>query len=215
MHFDPCFHSEQAAQSFCESVLWPAGPVCPHCRATGERIARLKGKSTRRGTYKCYACRRPFTVRIGTVFESSHLDLHLWLQAIYLISFAGMRAPRYLYRERITVRQLEETLGVARKTAWLVSRRIRELTKQDDAPSATADEHRAAFQGNTVANARTVTADRNHKKPIGGRTGPGSSPTLERPEAEGSKATAQGESGKPRSKRRQRQPDPKQTDLFR
>src|SRR5271154_6681784 len=101
---EPCFHNEDAAYSFCEARLWPDGPACPHCRATGERIRRLKGRSTRRGTFKCYGCRRPFTVKIGTVFESSHLELHLWLQAIYLTTFAN---------KKITVRRLQQTLGVA------------------------------------------------------------------------------------------------------
>ena len=90
---EPYFHNEDAAYSFCESRLWPAGPLCPHCRSTGEKVGKLKGKSTRRGTYKCYACLRPFTVKIGTVFESSHLELHLWLQAIYLVSFARGGSP--------------------------------------------------------------------------------------------------------------------------
>ena len=113
---EPYFHNEDAAYSFCESRLWPAGPLCPHCRSAGGKVGKLKGKSTRRGTYKCYTCRRPFTVKIGTVFESSHLKLHLWLQAIYLVSFA---------RKKLTVRQLQQTLGIGLKTAWILNRRIR------------------------------------------------------------------------------------------
>ena len=63
------FHSEEAAYEFAEARLWPDGPTCPHCGAAKEHVGRLKGKTNRVGLYKCYACRKPFTVKIGTVFE--------------------------------------------------------------------------------------------------------------------------------------------------
>jgi transposase-like protein len=201
----PHFHNEKAAYAFCESRLWPAGPVCPHCRCTGAQIGKLKGKSTRLGTYKCYGCRRPFTVKIGTVFESSHLKLNLWLQAIYLVSFT---------RRRITVRQLQQTLGIARKTAWALNRRIRKLIPRDDGPLAIVGEHRSAAAGETLASAKTLTVDRDRTKPAGAPAGAGSSPTLERPEARGSKPEPKREYRKRRSKRRPRQPDPKQLTLL-
>ncbi len=202
---EPYFHNENAAYSFCESRLWPAGPVCPHCRSTGGKVGKLKGKSTRRGTYKCYECRRPFTVKIGTVFESSHLKLHLWLQAIYLVSFA---------RRRITIRQLQQTLGIGLKTAWVLNHRIRELITRDDGPLAIGGEHRSPLVGDTLASAKTVTVDRDRMKPAGARSGADSSPTLERPEAGGSKREPKREYPKRRSKRRPLQPDPKQLTLF-
>ena len=201
---EPYFHNENAAYAFCQSRLWPAGPVCPHCRCTGGKIGKLKGKSTRRGTYKCYQCRRPFTVKIGTIFESSHLKLHLWLQAIYLVSFA---------KRRITVRQLQQTLGIALKTASVLNRRIRELTARDDGPLAIVGERRSVV-GETLASAKTLTVDRDRAKPAGALAGAGSSSTLERPEARGSKPEPKREYGKRRSKRRPRQPDPKQLNLF-
>src|ERR1700733_6507395 len=77
----PHLHDEEAAFKFVESRVWPNGPVCPHC-ACVERIGKLEGKSTRMGVYKCYNCRKPFTVRVGTIFEDSHLEFKLWLQAI-------------------------------------------------------------------------------------------------------------------------------------
>src|SRR5208283_4951345 len=81
----PWFHNEEASYEFVESRIWPQGPVCPHC---GEkvRVSKMEGKSTRIGTYKCYACRKPFTVKIGTIFEDSHAPMRLWLQAIYLMA---------------------------------------------------------------------------------------------------------------------------------
>ncbi len=76
---DKHFHDEAAAYRWVEARVWPEGPVCPHCGGV-DRISPMKGKSTRVGTYKCYQCRKPFTVKIGTIFEPSHIPLRLWLQ---------------------------------------------------------------------------------------------------------------------------------------
>lgn len=195
-------------------MLWPAGPECPHCQSTGERIRKLKGTSTRRGTYKCYGCRRPFTVKVGTVFESSHLDLRLWLQAIYLVAFATGRLKEPYLPKMVTVRRLQETLGVARKTAWIVSRRIRELIKRDDTPSVVAGETSDAGPANTSASDRTAMAGLDRNNPTCARTRSGSSPPRQPAEVSRSKSKAQRESGKPYSKRRQSKPDPRQLKLL-
>jgi transposase-like protein len=79
------FHDEAAAYAFLEAQIWPNGPICPHCRETA-RISKMNGQSTRIGVHKCYACRMQFTVKVGTVFEASHVKLHLWLQAVALLS---------------------------------------------------------------------------------------------------------------------------------
>ena len=114
------FHQEEAAYKYVESVVWPEGnPVCPHCGST-ERISKMKGKSTRIGLYKCYVCRKPFTVKIGTIFEDSHVKLHLWLQAIYLICAS---------KKGCSANQLHRTLGVTLKTAWFMGHRIREIMR--------------------------------------------------------------------------------------
>lgn len=115
----PQFHSEEAAFAYVEARIWPNGPVCPHCGGV-ERLGKLQGKTTRVGLWKCYQCRKPFTVRIGTIFESSHLPLHIWLQAMYLI--AGSK-------KGISSNQLHRTLGVTLKTAWFLSHRIREAMR--------------------------------------------------------------------------------------
>ena len=111
------FHSEEAAYEFVEARLWPAGPVCPHCGATKEHTGRLRGKTNRVGLYKCYACRRPFTVKIGTVFESSHVPMRVWLQAIYLFCSS---------KKGISIRQLQRTFNCGLKTAWFLGHRVRE-----------------------------------------------------------------------------------------
>jgi transposase-like protein len=116
----PQFQSEEKAFAYVESRLWPNGPVCPHCGGY-ERISKMQGKSTRVGLYKCYQCRKPFTVRMGTLFESSHVKLHVWLMAIYLI--AGSK-------KGISSNQLARTLGLTVKSAWFLSHRIREAMRE-------------------------------------------------------------------------------------
>lgn len=148
----PHLHDERAAYAFVEARVWPQGRVCPHCGVVDQSSA-MKGKSTRIGAYKCYACRKPFTVKIGTIFEASHVPMHLWLQAIFLIASS---------KKGISSNQLHRTLGVTLKTAWFMSHRIREAMKRtDDTPMGgpgkivEADE---TYFG-PVANPKTVDAD--------------------------------------------------------
>jgi transposase-like protein len=115
------FHNEEAAFEYVEAHLWPNGPTCPHCgNADATKIGRLQGKTTRAGLRKCYACRKPFTVRMGSIFEDSHFPLHLWLQAIHLMCAS---------KKGISTRQLQRMLGCGLKTAWFLSHRIRETMK--------------------------------------------------------------------------------------
>lgn len=118
----PHFHNEDAAFAYVEARVWPEGPTCPHCGGV-ERISKMQGKSTRQGLYKCYQCRKPFTVRMGTIFESSKVPLHIWLQAMYLV--AGSK-------KGISSHQLARTLGLTVKTAWFLSHRIREAMREGD-----------------------------------------------------------------------------------
>ncbi len=79
------YHDEQAAYAWVEARVWPDGPICPHCGSV-DRATALRGTSTRIGVHKCRDCRKPFTVKVGTIFESSHVPMHLWLQAIALLT---------------------------------------------------------------------------------------------------------------------------------
>lgn len=117
---DKHFHNEAAAYKFVEARVWPDGPVCPHCGGGKSRISKMRGKSTRMGAYKCYQCRKPFTVKVGTIFEASHVPLHLWLQAMFLMSSG---------KKGISSNQLHRVLGVTLKTAWFMSHRIREAMR--------------------------------------------------------------------------------------
>jgi transposase-like protein len=116
---DKHFHNEEAAYAFVEARIWPNGPVCPHCGGV-DRIGRLQGKTTRVGAYKCYQCRKPFTVKVGTVFEASHVPMRHWLQAMFLLSSS---------KKGISSNQLHRTLGCTLKTAWFISHRIREAMR--------------------------------------------------------------------------------------
>src|SRR5216684_8809580 len=113
---EPRLRKEQAAYAHVEAIVWPNGRVCPHCGVV-DKSGPLKGKSTRIGTYKCYACRKPFTVKVGTIFESSHIKLHVWLQAMHLLCSS---------KKGMSSHQLHRVLGVTLQTAWFLSHRIRE-----------------------------------------------------------------------------------------
>ncbi len=113
------FHDEDAAYAYLEARLWSNGPVCPRC-GQHDRISKMGGKSTRVGVYKCYQCRKPFRVTVGTVFESSHVPLRLWLQCVHLMASS---------KKGISSNQLSRTLGVTLKTAWFMSHRVREAMR--------------------------------------------------------------------------------------
>lgn len=124
------FHDEEAAFAELEAILWPEGPVCPHCGGM-DRVYALKGVRTkpskkhpegieRHGLKKCGHCRKQFTVRVGTVFEDSHAPLHKWFQAIHLLCSS---------KKGISSHQLHRTLEVQYNTAWFMSHRIREAMR--------------------------------------------------------------------------------------
>jgi len=153
---EPQFHNEEAAYAFVEARVWPEGPVCPRC-GTFERIGKLEGKSTRIGTYKCYECRKPFTVKIGTIFESSHVKMHIWLQAIYLIAAS---------KKGMSANQLHRTLGVTLKTAWFMGHRIREAMRSGDLTPFGSDGGAVEVDETFIGHDRTI-------KPKGQKKGRG------------------------------------------
>jgi len=125
------FHDEEAAFAELEAILWPDGPVCPHCGCLG-RIYALKGVRSkpskknpegvvRHGLKKCGDCRKQFTVRVGTVFEDSHAPLHKWFQAIHLLASS---------KKGISSHQLHRIMEVQYNTALFMSHRIREAMRE-------------------------------------------------------------------------------------
>ncbi len=118
----PYFHDEAAAYAELEATLWPHGPVCPRCGGL-DRITAVKGG--RMGLRRCGPCKRQFTVTVGTVFESRHVPLNKWLQAVYLLCSS---------KKGISSHELMRTLEVQYKTAWLMMHRIREAMKAGQLP---------------------------------------------------------------------------------
>lgn len=121
----PYFHDEQAAFTFVEAIIWPRGPVCPHCGGC-VRISSITpnlAKRVRFGLKKCGQCKGQFTVRMGTIFEESKLPMTKWLQAIFLMTAS---------KKGVSAHQLHRTLEVTYKTAWFLAHRIREAMRTGD-----------------------------------------------------------------------------------
>jgi transposase-like protein len=116
---NPIFTDETKAREWLEARVWPHGPACPHCGVAG-KATLMQGKSHRPGLYQCNACREPFTVTVGTLYERSKIPLHKWLAATHLLmaSKKGMSAL-----------QISRMLGLPYKTAWFMMHRIRESLK--------------------------------------------------------------------------------------
>ncbi len=115
------YTDETAAREHLEALLWPEGPLCPHCgNADPDRIHKLAGKSTRPGVFKCRECEKPFTVTVGTVFERSKVPLNQWVYATHLLTAS---------KKGVSSHQLSRMLGVSYKTAWFMTHRIREAMR--------------------------------------------------------------------------------------
>ncbi|MCZ6802976.1 MAG: IS1595 family transposase [Proteobacteria bacterium] len=110
------FPDQESARTYLESRLWPDGTKCPACSGK-ERITTRKG-----GYYRCNACKVDFTVRTGTIFERSHVPLHKWLFAMYLLITS---------RKGISSLQLSKEIGITQKSAWFVLQRLREACGND------------------------------------------------------------------------------------
>lgn len=133
--YEPRFTDENAAREHLESLQWPNGPVCPHCKSTNaKRLPAQRGRPTkahpegavRAGVVQCNDCRKQYSVTVGTVFESSKIPLHKWLLANHLMVAS---------KKGISAHQLHRMLGVTYKTAWFMSHRIREaMISTDDTP---------------------------------------------------------------------------------
>ena len=117
----PQFQDADKAREYLEAQVWPNGRICPHCGVIGEHYV-LSGKSARPGLYKCQACREPFTVTVGTVFERSKIGLHVWLQVVHLMAAS---------KKGISAKQVERMTGVTYKSAWFMCHRIREAMKAE------------------------------------------------------------------------------------
>lgn len=100
------FPDEQAAVDYLSKILWPLGPVCPYCQS--DRNSPCKSK---KHFHQCKDCRKFFTIRVGTIFERSHIPLHKWLLAMYIIVTS---------RKGVSSLQLSKELGITQKAAWFL-----------------------------------------------------------------------------------------------
>jgi transposase-like protein len=138
-----CFSDEADAYKTLEGIRWPDGPICPHCGVIDEATylepknggrKTNQGKVSPRRVWKCRACKKQFSVTVGTIFERSHIKIHKWLMAVYLMSAS---------KNGVSAHELHRTLKVTYKTAWFMCHRIREAMKRE--PLA------AKFTGTVVA----------------------------------------------------------------
>ena len=113
------YADEDKARALLESLLWPSGPVCPRCKfAEVYKITPRAGSKspTRKGVYKCAACREQFTITVGTILQDSHLPISKWLMAFSILCASKKSVSAY---------QLHRMLGITYKTAWFMAHRIR------------------------------------------------------------------------------------------
>ncbi len=168
MKLQKIYTDDIAAREHLESLLWPDGPICPHCgNVDPQRIHKLAGKSTRPGVFKCRECEKPFSVTVGTVFERTHVPLHKWVYATHLLTAS---------KKGISSHQLMRMLGVTYKTAWFMAHRIREAMRPANPPAMggggkTIEADETYFGPVDEPKIRTMTTKGN---PFtrGGRTGP-------------------------------------------
>jgi transposase-like protein len=104
------FGDPEVANAYVASLRWPTGPRCPRCGSTEHSYI-----STRR-LWKCRACGRQFSVKVGTIFEGSPLGLDKWLPAIWVAANS---------EGAISSHELGRVLGVTQKSAWFMLHRIR------------------------------------------------------------------------------------------
>jgi transposase-like protein len=113
----PHFQTSEAAREYLEALCWGSERVCPHCGTVNESFATKKP-----GVYRCRIkeCRKDFSVTTKSVMESSHIKLHIWLQAFYLMASS---------KKGVSAHQLHHALGVTYKSAWFLAHRTREAMR--------------------------------------------------------------------------------------
>lgn len=117
---NPIFHDETKAREWLEARIWADGRACPHCGVV-DSSTLMQGKSHRPGLYQCNACREPFTVTVGTLYERSKIPLCKWLAATHLMMAS---------KKGVSSLQIHRMLGVSKKSAWFLMHRIRESLRE-------------------------------------------------------------------------------------
>jgi transposase-like protein len=146
------FKNETAAREWLETRIWKDGRVCPHCGVL-DQSTLMQGKSHRPGLYQCNACRQPFTVTVGTLYERSKIPLHKWLAATQLLMSS---------KKGISALQVGRLLGVSPKSSWFMMHRMRESLRGTDLEPM-------GGEGKTVEADETYVGGKEHNKHVGKR----------------------------------------------
>src|SRR5437667_7831376 len=105
------FGNAGKCHEFMVAMRWPHAIRCPHCNS--KNVGKLV---LPRRIWNCRACRKQFTVKVGTIFEDSPLGLDKWLPAIWMIANC---------KNGISSWELHRALGITQKSAWFVLHRVR------------------------------------------------------------------------------------------
>ncbi len=117
---NPIFQDAEKARDWLEGQLWAKGRSCPHCGVL-HKSTKVEGPSARPGLYMCNACRKQFTVTVGTLFERSHIPLHKWLMAMFLLAAS---------KKGMSTHQMHRMLGLSYKSTWFMTHRLREALRE-------------------------------------------------------------------------------------
>ena len=147
------FQDETKAREWLEARIWPNGPFCPHCGSLS--ATRLEGKAHRPGLYQCNDCREQFTVTVGTLFERSHIPLHKWLFALYLLMSS---------KKGMSAHQAHRMLGISYKSTWFMMHRLREALREGQFPGPLGGEGKAVEADETFVGGKEKNRHRSKRR---------------------------------------------------
>jgi transposase-like protein len=128
--------SEADAYLLLEQLRWGSEPVCPHCGVIGghyylkpangtsrsTRMTKTNGKVSQRRVWKCKACRKQFTVLVGTIFHGTKISVRTWVMVVLEMCAS---------KNGVSAREIERKYDLTAKTAWFMLHRIREAMKRE------------------------------------------------------------------------------------